>query len=133
MNLQEIKQDIENQIDKEWQEKYDISSTAKHYKSVEPKVTRKLKFTSTFRDKDRLITRLRLGKCCLNFYLHEMNLHSTGFCEHCQKSETIQHFLMECPNADIFVSKTISMHAALTDPENIEHIFEKLKQLKRRL
>jgi len=37
MNLQEIKQDHENQIDKEWQEKYDISSTAKHYKSVEPK------------------------------------------------------------------------------------------------
>jgi len=41
---------------------------------------------------------LRLGKCCLNAYLHQIGKHQDGLCHYCAKPETITHFLTELPN-----------------------------------
>ena len=48
------------------------------------------------RSKEVTITRLRLRKCRLNSYLHQIRKHPDGLCEACNKPETITHFLTEC-------------------------------------
>ena len=45
----------------------------------------------------RNLTRLRLGKCCLNAYLHHIGKHPNGLCNSCNKPEIVTHFLLECP------------------------------------
>ena len=47
--------------------------------------------------KEVVITRLRLGKCKLNPYLHQIGKHPDGLCYSCNKPETVTHFLTECP------------------------------------
>ena len=39
--------------------------------------------------------RMRLGKCSLNKYLHDIKRHPDGLCEKCPVPETIQHLLLE--------------------------------------
>ena len=48
------------------------------------------------RKKENVITRLRLRKCSLNKYLHDVKRHPDGLCETCCVPETIQHLLLEC-------------------------------------
>ena len=45
------------------------------------------------------LTRLRIGKCCLNSCLHEINAHPTGLCDTCHEPETVKHYLLQCKNA----------------------------------
>jgi len=45
-----------------------------------------------------VITRPRLGKFQLNAYLHQIAKHADGLCVTCKKTETVSHFLIECPN-----------------------------------
>jgi ribonuclease HI len=71
---------IDEYIDQEWQRVYDASGVGKHYKTIEPFVSRKVKYTSYSRRQETTITRLRLGKCLLNYNLYKMNRHSSGLC-----------------------------------------------------
>ena len=48
-----------------------------------------------------VITRLQLGKCKLNSYLYTINRHRDGLCSTCNVPETIEHYLLECPNSSI--------------------------------
>jgi len=48
------------------------------------------------RHQEVVITRLRLGKCQLNAYLHPSS--TDGLCVTCGRPETVSHFLTECPN-----------------------------------
>jgi len=50
-----------------------------------------------FRHQEVVITRLRLGKCQLNAYLHQIGKHADGLCVTCNKPETVSHFAIECP------------------------------------
>ena len=50
------------------------------------------------RDKDTTITRLRLHNCFLRKYLHKIGLDATGMCERCNSTESVEHFLLECPS-----------------------------------
>jgi len=51
------------------------------------------------RHQEVVITRLlRLGKCQLNAYLHQIGKRADGFCVTCSIPETVSHFLIECPN-----------------------------------
>ena len=68
-----------------WQNSWDVCSTGQHYKTVEPFVSRNVKYTSTKRRKEITITRLRLGKCRLNMYLKEISAHADGLCENCRR------------------------------------------------
>jgi hypothetical protein len=132
-NQRDIQQEIDQQIEEEWQAKYISSRTGKHYKTIEEHVSKKIEFSSSCRDKETLITRLRLGKCNLNSYLQQLQLHPTGLCDHCGKPETIQHFLIDCTHADIFTGKKPTVKQALTEQDNIDRIYNRVKEMKRRL
>jgi len=130
----EILDKIISHIDTEWQTAYNRSTTGHFYKLLEPTVSRRVKFTNTNRNKETTITRLKLGKCCLNSYLHRINRHPTGLCQHCNIPETVEHFLLHCPQSNIFYNTTITtISAALKLEENQERIHQRLKELKRRV
>jgi ribonuclease HI len=83
-------------INKLWQAQWDNSPDS-HYKQLYPQVSRDLKTSSKDRHKEVQITRLRLGKCKFNHYLHQIQKHSTGLCRNCNSSpETIEHVFTEC-------------------------------------
>ena len=43
------------------------------------------------------MTRLRLGKTQLNYYMHVMRMHKDGTCDECKTPETIiEHFILNC-------------------------------------
>jgi hypothetical protein len=79
-----------------WQRTYDASNTGSFYRNIEPVVSTNVKFKCSCRAKERLITRLRLGKCKLHKYLHDIKKHPSGHCDECHVPETIEHFLLEC-------------------------------------
>ena len=85
----------------EWQKEYSESEKGMFYKQIEDKVYCKVKYKERNRKKEVMITRLRLGKCKLNDYLHKLGLHANGLCDVCQQPERIQHFLMQCKISDI--------------------------------
>jgi len=64
-----------------------------YYRSIQ-----RIEFFINPRHKDVVLTRLRLGKCCINAYLHQIGKHPNGLCNSCNKPETITHFLLECPH-----------------------------------
>ena len=68
----------------------------KFYKAIEPQVSTKIKYQNENRNKEVTVTRLRFGKCKLNKYLKELNLHPDGECQHCGAQESVEHFLLEC-------------------------------------
>ena len=51
-------------------------------------------FNGLLRRLEVAMTRLRLGKCCLYHYLHEINRHDAGLCDTCGVPETIEHHLL---------------------------------------
>ena len=53
------------------------------------------------RKQETTMTRLRLGRCKLNYDMFRMGLHATGQCETCLQPETIEHYLMNCPHSNI--------------------------------
>ena len=46
-----------------------------------------------------VIGRLRLRKCYLNAYLQQIEKHQDRLCNHCNKPETVSHFLTECSHS----------------------------------
>ena len=41
------------------------------------------------------MTRLRLGKCKLNYDMYRIGLHANGLCDACQQPETVEQYLMK--------------------------------------
>jgi ribonuclease HI len=132
-NKTDRKQQIIDYINSQWQAIYNDKPTGRHYKTIEPTVSRKIKYSDNNRHKETTITRFRLGKCCLNAYLHEIHCHPTGLCEHCQVPETIQHFLIDCKNSPTLRNHNISIQEALSDDSNIELIYQHIKTTGRKL
>ncbi len=96
-----------------WQEIYSASKAGQDYRNLEPVVNSKIKFTSSTRRKENVITRLRFGKCNLNKYLFDMKLHPDGLCEKCKMPETIRHLLLECQTTGIpaqLTNKCLELH-----------------------
>lgn len=131
--LRDVYRKIDESVEKMWQGSYNKSPTGRHYKQLEPTVSRKLKYSTHNRHKEVIITRLRLGKCGLNHYLHRINRHETGNCSYCSIPETIHHFLLECPHSDIFRSTSTSIRDALTMSANIDKIYNRIRQLQRHI
>ena len=77
-----------------WQHLWDQDTKGSHYKSIVKTVSTKIKYLHPSRHTEVTITRLRLGKCRLNAYLHQIGKHQDGLCQHCNKPETITHFLL---------------------------------------
>ena len=83
--------DVDKYIINTWQEEYNKSRTGAHYKTLEPNVTNKIKYSAKLRSKEVTITRLRLRHCSLNHYLYKIKKHTTGLCSHCNVQETINN------------------------------------------
>ena len=126
---------IDKELLKIWQLYYDDLTNIKHYKSIEPKVSFQIKFTSKNKIKERLITRLRLGTAYTNRYLYKIKKHPSGLCDHCpQINETITHFLLQCPHHSI--TETIvnpSLSTILSDPIQTEIIFNNIQKTNKKI
>jgi hypothetical protein len=79
-----------------WQTDWDKNLNGRHLYEIKSIVDTKMRKPMLPRKKDTLISRLRLGKCGLNFYLNKIDLHESGNCQACGVRETIEHFLLEC-------------------------------------
>ena len=93
--------DVSKYIGNLWQKQYDESNTGAQYRLLEPKISKKIKYSNKQRDKEVTITRLRLGKCRLNYYLHKIGCHDNGLCDTCGEPETIEHLLLHCTQYNI--------------------------------
>ena len=62
---------------------------------------KKIKYICKQRDKEVIITRLRIGKCRLNYYLNKIGCHADGLCIKCHVAETVEHLLIDCTKYDL--------------------------------
>ena len=100
-----------------WQTEYSASTKGDAYRVLEPQVSLKVKYIAASRGKETMITRLRLGKCKLNKYLHEIKAHHDGLCTACKhQPETIAHFLLDCPVSDTASKLRAECAARKLDP-----------------
>jgi len=107
---------IDDYTQRRWQADYDANPAGQDYRALEPLVSNRVKFTAPCRRKENVITRLRLGKCRLNKYLHDIKKHPDGLCESCHEPETIKHLLLECKNNGFPAKLTAKCHALQLDP-----------------
>lgn len=98
LELKEAYKIAEKSTKIKWQKEWNECQKGRHYFSIEPIVSDKVKYLAKDRKKETTITRLRLGKCGLNHILHQISVHSTGLCDTCAVPETIEHYLMQCQN-----------------------------------
>jgi len=111
------KEIIKRYILSRWQTEWDCGNTGRHYHKIQPTVSTKCKFVyDRGRSKETCLTRMRLGRNRLNFYLNRIKCHPTGLCDYCGEPETIQHFLLECAQNEELVSFLKRFCAALGLP-----------------
>jgi ribonuclease HI len=103
LELSELKADINKHVLATWQDMWSSSLTGSHNKLIEPVVSTKNKCSNKSRAKEVIMSRLRLGKCWLNAYLHRIKRHPTGLCNTCHVAETIEHYLLDCRESQINV------------------------------
>jgi ribonuclease HI len=116
LELKEAYAEIEDISTLIWQNQWNNETTGRFYHEIEPIVSNKIKFSSSTRDKETLITRLRLGKCCLNNYLYKIGKHDTGLCSNCNQHETIEHFLLHCSKTKKLSDELHSLCKKLNKP-----------------
>lgn len=110
---------INSHISEQWQKRWDSSETGKAYKVIQPTVSGVIKYTNKSRRKEVVITRLRLGRCALNRYLHVINCHPTGLCDTCHEPETIEHHLLYCTGQVALADKLRAECATLCMPPTL--------------
>ncbi len=143
LELTEIKAIIKKRINNLWQESWTNSKTGKHYKEIEPNVSKEIKYRNKLRHKETTITRLRLGKCWLNKYLKIIKRHPDGLCATCGIEESITHFLLNCrANKKLTDSlldickinnKEASLKELLSNRACLGKIYDHLRETKRKL
>ena len=79
-----------------WQMQWDSNTTGRFFYSLQPIIQPKSQINLSNRRDEKIIHRLRLGKCNLNFYKFRLNRHESGLCDYCKVHETIEHFLLHC-------------------------------------
>ena len=100
-----------------WQTRWDNETTGRHCYSIQPQVGKAAKYTNRdCRKKEVIISRLRLGRCRLHAYLHEMDIHTDGLCNTCDIPETINHFLMSCQQQTSLRIKLENVCRAINEP-----------------
>jgi ribonuclease HI len=86
---------------KGWQTDWNNNQSPSEYRLWHKSVSKAIKHNESTRRHQVLITRLRLGACGLNNHLCSIGCHGNGCCTDCGMSETVQHFLIECPHSAI--------------------------------
>ena len=80
MELSEAASVIDRKITEKWQNRWDSETKGRAHYNIQPVVSTTMKFSCKARDQETLISRLRLGKCFLNHYLHKISAHPSGLC-----------------------------------------------------
>ena len=129
LELKEAYSFADSNITIKWQSQWDSTDKGRLYHLIEPVVSNKIKYTNTNRDKETTITRLRLGKCYMNHYLHQISVHSTGLCEQCHSGqpESIEHFMFICKANNELRVKLTAACKMLNKPLAIENILNSTK------
>jgi ribonuclease HI len=96
LELSEAKCQVAIYIERCWQKDWQVSNS--FYRQLVPVTSQIIKYHNKTRKKETVITRLRLGKCRLNYYLHKIGKHPDGKCSTCNVPETIEHYLLYCKN-----------------------------------
>ncbi|CAJ1057684.1 RNA-directed DNA polymerase from mobile element jockey [Xyrichtys novacula] len=86
---------IKTQMQRVWQEYWDINDTGRHFYRIQSQVGGERVFGRS-RKEEVAITRLRLGHTGLNSTQKIISKHPTGKCQSCNVQETVEHVLMEC-------------------------------------
>jgi ribonuclease HI len=98
LSLKNVYSKINTHILQQWQTLYNDYNGAAHYKKIEPLTSYKIKYLNKDRNSEKIITRLRLGKCVTNAYLKEIKKHHSGDCDQCPGvTEDIEH-IFRCPH-----------------------------------
>lgn len=120
--LDEAMAEIDDYVSSIWQSWYDAQEAGAFYRTLEPLVSTRVKYQHNSRAKETLITRLRFGKCQLNAYLHAVKRHPNGLCTTCRTAETVEHFLLECPQSEVrraLLEKCSELHINRPTPARI--------------
>lgn len=107
----------------------DWNNTVTQYKDIHPNIITIAQLLHPQRV-ETLITRLKLGKCFLNYYSFQIKKHLTGLCDMCHTDETIEHYLLHCKNPITVAltswasssNKTLNLSTVLNNPEAIHII-----------
>jgi ribonuclease HI len=139
----ELKIDIRKHTTNEWQTHWTNHDRGNFYKDIEPLVGTKVKYTDDSRRKEVTITRLRLGHCLLNDTLHQINRRANDNCDTCPEEETVQHYLMHCPDQQglreklrtlCVAKKTLfNLRTILTDPDCVDSVYDWVARSGRKL
>ena len=79
-----------------WQTEWETSERGRDFFGIQSQISKGIQLQGMSRKEEVLVHQIRLGKCRLNYYLHDINCHENGLCDSCQVSETIEHYLLEC-------------------------------------
>jgi len=96
---QDISNAVEEYCNARWQQQWTANIKGRHLHAIQPKITRTMTHSCSSRQQETSTARLRLGKCRLNSYLHQLRQHNTGLCDNCRVPETVEHYVMECPSS----------------------------------
>lgn len=133
LSIIDAKHQVKSVILDIWQQFYDSKNHASLYKQVEPKVSNEIKYFNSNRQVDVIVTRLRLGRCLLNYYLYQQKMSDTKNCLSCKIPENIEHFLLYCDSNGIkFLHNYHTLAPLLQDHGTMEKIakyiiFHKIK------
>lgn len=95
LNKAEAKTIIQGQIQKAWQEYWDINDTGRHLYNIQKHVGVGIKVSRNQRE-EAVMIHLKIRHTGLNKTLHIIGKHPTGICAYCNQPESVQHVVMEC-------------------------------------
>ena len=111
-----------------WDDEYKSTMKGFQYKAFQPSIFQN-PITISNRLSSSILFRLRSGHCRLNGHLHRIGIIESPNCDYCQTQETVEHFLLSCPQYGSQRSRLVqkasqlkvqlSMHAILTEPDLI--------------
>ena len=133
--------DVERHIIDKWQLLYSANKAGSFYRNyVQATVNKTVKFASKIRRKDIAITRLRLGRPALNFYLHRIGVRDSTLCDLCGVDETVEHFIMDCTKYSILPhiqtlanTNRLTLQDILTTPKLIDCLYDKIRTIDRKI
>ena len=100
--LAEVNVKVTKYILEKWQDMWTTSKHGQFYHKIQPTVSTSIKYSNPIRAKEVTVTRLRLGKCCLNQYLATIHAIDNDKCSECKTAiETVEHFLLDCPCSEL--------------------------------
>ena len=141
--MKELKEKVDAFILLKWQAMWQEEKTGREYFKLESRVSNQAKYQNNNRHQETTITRLRLRKCLLNYYLFKMKRHRNGLCDTCGVNETVEHFKMQCRNNNELTRKLKSacleqksmfqLNRILANDKLCDIIYSFIIQIKRRI